>query len=108
METIIETIFSNSIYIFIAGILSLFIVYTIIKKILKLTFFFCLLLFFYILYVNHVSGEFPKSVEELKKSVSINADKVKSIATESIDEAKTKTSKIIEKKVDEKVEEFFE
>jgi len=108
METIIETIFSNSVYLFITGLLFLFIVYTLIKKILKLTFFFCVLLFFYLLYVNHASGEFPKSVEELKQSVSKNADKVKNIATESIEEAKSKTSKIIEEKVDEKVDEFFE
>ena len=108
MESIIETIFSNSLYIFIVGLLSLFIIYTLIKKILKLTFFFCLLLFFYLLYVYHFSGEFPKSVEELKESVSKNADKVKNIATESIDEAKSKTSKIIEKKVDEKINEIFE
>jgi hypothetical protein len=60
------------------------------------------------MYVNHISGEFPKSVEEFKKSVTKNTDKVKNIATESIDSAKSKTSKIIEKKVDEKVKEFFE
>ena len=108
METIIETIFSNSIYLFITGLLFLFIVYTLIKKIIKLTFFFCVLLFLYLMYVNHVGGEFPKSVEELKKSVSKNADKVKNIASESIDEAKSKTSEIIEKKVDKKVNEFFE
>ena len=108
METIIESIFSNSVYLFITGLLFLFIVYTLIKKILKLTFFFCVILFLYLMYVNHISGEFPKSVEEFKESVSKNTDKVKNIATESIDSAKSKTSKIIEKKIDEKVKELFE
>jgi hypothetical protein len=107
IESIIDTIFSNSIYIFIIGTLVLFIIYTIIKKILKMTLLFGFLLLSYLMYLNFVGSEIPKSVEGFKESISKNADKVKSIASKSLDEAKSKTTTIIEKKVDEKVDEFF-
>lgn len=107
MESIIDTIFSNSVYIFIIGVLVLFIIYTIIKKILKMTFLFGFLLLTYLLYLNYVGSEIPNSVDDFKESLSKNADKVKSIASKSLDEAKSKTTTIIEKKVDEKVNEFF-
>jgi diacylglycerol kinase len=107
MESIIDTIFSNSIYIFIFGTLVLFIIYTIIKKILKMTLFFGFVLLTYLLYLNYVGSEIPKSVDDLKESLSKNAEKVKDIASKSLDEAKSKTTTIIERKVDEKVNDLF-
>ena len=61
----------------------------------------------YLLYLNYVGSEIPKSVDDLKESLSKNAEKVKNIASKSLDEAKSKTTTIIEKKVDEKVNDLF-
>jgi hypothetical protein len=72
-----------------------------------MTLFFGFVLLTYLLYLNYVGSEIPKSVDDLKESLSKNAEKVKSIASKSLDEAKSKTTTIIEKKVDEKVNDLF-
>lgn len=72
-----------------------------------MTLFFGFVLLTYLLYLNYVGSEIPKSVDDLKESISKNAEKVKSIASKSLDEAKSKTTTIIEKKVDEKVNDLF-
>jgi hypothetical protein len=72
-----------------------------------MTLFFGFVLLTYLLYLNYVGIEIPKSVDDLKESLSKNAEKVKSIASKSLDEAKSKTTTIIEKKVDEKVNDLF-
>jgi hypothetical protein len=72
-----------------------------------MTLFFGFVLLTYLLYLNYVGSEIPKSVDDLKESLSKNAEKVKNIASKSLDEAKLKTTTIIEKKVDEKVNDLF-
>jgi hypothetical protein len=72
-----------------------------------MTLFFGFVLLTYLLYLNYVGSEIPKSVDDLKESLSKNAEKVKNIASKSLDEAKSKTTTIIEKKVDEKVNDLF-
>jgi hypothetical protein len=72
-----------------------------------MTLFFGFVLLTYLLYLNYVGIEIPKSVDDLKESLSKNAEKVKNIASKSLDEAKLKTTTIIEKKVDEKVNDLF-
>jgi hypothetical protein len=72
-----------------------------------MTLFFGFVLLTYLLYLNYVGSEIPKSVDDLKESLSKNAEKVKDIASKSLDEAKSKTTTIIEKKVDEKVKDLF-
>ena len=72
-----------------------------------MTLFFGFVLLTYLLYLNYVGIEIPKSVDDLKESLSKNAEKVKDIASKSLDEAKSKTTTIIEKKVDEKVNDLF-
>jgi hypothetical protein len=72
-----------------------------------MTLFFGFVLLTYLLYLNYVGSEIPKSVDDLKESLSKNAEKVKDIASKSLDEAKSKTTTIIEKKVDEKVNDLF-
>ena len=72
-----------------------------------MTLFFGFVLLTYLLYLNYVGIEIPKSVDDLKESLSKNAEKVKSIASKALDEAKSKTTTIIEKKVDEKVNDLF-
>ena len=49
----------------------------------------------------------PKNMDELKESVSESVEKVKESASESINEAKESTRKIVEEKVDEKIEEIL-
>ena len=72
-----------------------------------MTLFFGFVLLTYLLYLNYAGIEIPKSVDDLKESLSKNAEKVKDIASKSLDEAKSKTTTIIEKKVDEKVNDLF-
>ena len=50
----------------------------------------------------------PENMDDLKESVSESVKKIKETASESILEAKESTKKIVEEKVDEKINELFE
>ena len=107
MEAFIDTLFSNPVYMAIAVVLAILLVYSIIKKIIKWIFLFGILLIIYAIYLNYTGQEVPKNMHELKESVSESVDKVKESATESINEAKESTRKIVEDKVDEKIDEIL-
>ena len=49
----------------------------------------------------------PKTVEDIKKSVSGNVDKAKEVASKSIENAKESTRKIVEEKAKEKIDEIL-
>ena len=80
MENTIDTIFSNPVYIAIAGVLAIMLVYAIIKKIIKLVFTIGILLVLYAVYLNYTDQEVPQNLEELKESVSESVEKAKNIA----------------------------
>jgi Ca2+/Na+ antiporter len=107
MTTIFDTIISNPFYMGIILVKTFFIIYSIIKKIIKLFFLFIVLLILYIFYLHYTGNQVPKTVDDFKKSISKNAEKVKSIASKSLDEAKQTTKKIVEEKIDKKVNELF-
>ena len=65
MENTIDTIFSNPVYIAIAGVLAILLVYAIIKKIIKLVFTIGVFLVFYVAYLNYTDQEVPQNLEEL-------------------------------------------
>ena len=107
MEEFIDTLFSNPVYMSIAVVIAILLVYSIIKKIIKWIFLFGILLIIYAIYLNYTGQEVPKNMDELKESVSESVDKVKESAAESINEAKESTRKIVEDKVDEKIDEIL-
>ncbi len=107
MENTIDTIFSNPVYLAIAGVLAIILAFAIIKKIIKLVFAIGVLLVLYVVYLNYTDQEVPQNIDEFKKSVSESVEKVKDVASESLEEVKESTKKIVEKKVGEKVDEVF-
>jgi uncharacterized membrane protein (Fun14 family) len=107
MENLIDTTFSNPVYLAIAGVLAIMLAYAIIKKIIKMVFMVGLMLVLYLLYLNYTGQNVPGDLDALKKSVSDGVGKVKEAASESINDAKQSTKKIVEDKVEDRVEEFF-
>ena len=77
MENLFDTALSNPIYLAILAIIFILLLYAIIKKIIKLVISFGIILIVYVLYLNYTGQEVPKTVEDLKKSVSGNVDKAK-------------------------------
>lgn len=107
MEILIDTLLSNPVYMAIAAILTILLVYSLIKKIIKWVFMFGVLLIIYVIYLNYTGQEVPKNIDQLKESVSESVDRVKESASESINEVKESTRKIVEEKVDEKIEDIL-
>ncbi len=107
MENTIDTIFSNPVYIAIAGVLAILLVYAIIKKIIKLVFTIGVLLVLYVAYLNYTDQEVPQNLEELKESVSGSVEKAKNAASESLEDVKESTENIVREKVEKKVNEVF-
>ena len=107
MQNMIDTIFSNPVYLAIAGVLAIMLVYAIIKKVIKLIFTIGVVLVMYLVYLNYTGQEVPKTVDEFKDAVSEEFEKVKDVASGSLEDAKESTKKIVEKKVSEKVDDLF-
>ena len=107
MENLFDIALSNPIYIAILAIIFILLIYAIIKKIIKLVISFGIILIAYVLYLNYTGQAVPKTVEDLKKSVSGNVDKVKEVASKSIKDAKESTRKVVEEKAKEKIDEIL-
>ena len=107
MENLFDTALSNPIYLAILAIIFILLLYAIIKKIIKLVISFGIILIVYVLYLNYTGQEVPKTVEDLKKSVSGNMDKAKEAASKSFENAKELTRKVAEKKAKEKIDEIL-
>jgi len=54
MESVIDTTFSNPVYMAIAGVLVIMLVYALIKKIIKLVFTVGVILVLYVVYLNYL------------------------------------------------------
>ena len=107
MENLFDTALSNPIYLAILAIIFILLVYAIIKKIIKLVISFGIILVVYVLYLNYTGQEVPKTVEDLKKSVSGNVYKAKEAASKSFENAKESTRKVVEEKAKEKIDEIL-
>ena len=107
MENLFDVAISNPIYIAILAIIFILLTYAIIKKIIKLVISFGIILIVYVLYLNYTGQEVPKTVEDLKKSVSGNVKKAKKVASKSIENAKESTRKVVEETAKEKIEEIL-
>ncbi len=93
MENIIESMTANPVYLAIAVILALVVVYGFIKKIIKLVLVAASVFVLYVAYL-HYTG---KDTDEITKSVTKTAEKYK--------DAVTKTAEKIKKSAVEKLEE---
>ena len=107
MENLFDTAVSNPIYLAILAIIFILLSYAIIKKIIKLVISFGIILIVYVLYLNYTGQEVPKTVEDLKKSVSGNVDRAKEVASKSIENVKESTRKVVEEKAKEKIDEIL-
>ena len=104
MGSLINIVFSNPVYLAIAVILTILLAYALIKKVIKLIFTTGMVLVIYVIYLNYTGQEVPKNMDDLKESVSEKVEMVKEATTESINEAKESTRKVVEKKVEEKID----
>ena len=107
MESLIDIVFSNPVYLAIAVILTILLAYALIKKVIKLIFTTGVILVIYVIYLNYTGQEVPKNMDDLKESVSEKVEMVKEATAESINEAKQSTRKVVEKKVEEKIDDLL-
>ena len=107
MGSLIDIVFSNPVYLAIAVILTILLAYALIKKVIKLIFTTGVILVVYVIYLNYTGQEVPKNMDDLKESVSEKVEMVKEATTESINEAKESTRKVVEKKVEEKINDLL-
>ena len=99
MENIIELITSNPVYLAIAVILAIVIVYGIVKKIIKLALVTGAVFILYVAYL-HYSG---KNTSEISKTVSKSAEILKEAVSKTGEKVKDSAIKSIEKKVESKL-----
>ena len=107
MGSLIDIVFSNPVYLAIAIILTILLAYALIKKVIKLIFTTGVILVIYVIYLNYTGQEVPKNMDDLKESVSEKVEMVKEATAESINEAKESTRKVVEKKVEEKIDDLL-
>ena len=99
MENIIELITSNPVYLAMAVILAIVIVYGFVKKIIKLALVTGAVFILYVAYL-HYSG---KNTSEISKTVSKSAEILKEAASKTGEKLKDSAIKSIEKKVESKL-----
>ena len=107
MGSLIDIVFSNPVYLAIAVILTILLAYALIKKVIKLIFTSGMVLVVYVIYLIYNGQEVPKNMDDLKESVSKKVEMVKEATAESINEAKESTRKVVEKKVEEKIDDLL-
>jgi|TARA_B110000263_G_scaffold107683_1_gene94104 uncharacterized membrane protein len=99
MENIIEAITHNPVYLAIAVILAVIVVYGFIKKIIKLVLVTASILVLYIAYL-HFTG---KDTAEITQSVSKSAEILKDAVSKTGEKVKDSAIKSIEKKVKDQI-----
>ena len=99
MENIIEAITANPVYLAIAVVLAIIVVYGFIKKIIKLALVTLSIFILYIAYL-HYTG---KNTVEITQSVSKSAEILKDAVSKTGEKVKESAIKSIEKKVEEKL-----
>tara|TARA_B100000809_G_scaffold214783_1_gene219727 strand:+ start:195 stop:500 length:306 start_codon:yes stop_codon:yes gene_type:complete len=99
MENIIEAITHNPVYLAIAVILAVIVVYGFIKKIIKLVLVTAAILVLYIAYL-HFTG---KDTAEITQSVSKSAEILKDAVSKTGEKVKDSAIKSIEKKVKDQI-----
>ncbi len=95
MEQIINTLTSNPIYLVIAVILSLIIIFGVIKRLIKLVLLVAAIFVLYVAYMMWTGQDVPDTFEDVKKS-----------AQESVEKGTDWIKKTVEKKAEEKVDQI--
>ncbi|MFL3013780.1 MAG: hypothetical protein ACJZ19_04325 [Candidatus Neomarinimicrobiota bacterium] len=96
MENIIEVITSNPVYLAIAVILAVVVVYGFVKKIIKLVLVAASIFVLYVAYL-HFTG---KNTSEISKTVSKSAEVIKEAVSKTSEKVKDSAIKSIEEKVE--------
>ena len=96
MENIIEVITSNPVYLAIAVILAVVVVYGFVKKIIKLVLVAASIFVLYVAYL-HFTG---KNTSEISKTVSKSAEVIKEAVSKTSEKVKDSAIKSIEDKVE--------
>tara|TARA_E500000178_G_scaffold144905_1_gene144545 strand:+ start:380 stop:685 length:306 start_codon:yes stop_codon:yes gene_type:complete len=96
MENIIEAITSNPVYLAIAVILAVVVVYGFVKKIIKLVLVAASIFVLYVAYL-HFTG---KNTSEISKTVSKSAEVIKEVVSKTSGKVKDSAIKSIEEKVE--------
>ena len=105
MENIIETITANPVYLAIAVILSMVMVFGFIKKIIKLILLTASVFILYVAYLHYTGNDtdeitrsMPKTAEAAKGAVTKTTEKIKESAVKKLEkEAEKKTAELLEK-----------
>ena len=96
MENIIEAITSNPVYLAIAVILAVVVIYGFVKKIIKLVLVAASIFVLYVAYL-HFTG---KNTSEISKTVSKSAEVIKEVVSKTSEKVKDSAIKSIEEKVE--------
>ena len=101
MEHLINTLLAEPVYGIIAILLSALILYTLVKKVIKLMMFFVLVFGLYLAYVGLTGREIPTDKEQLKETVMQDVGKAAETLKESSSELVDKTKERIKEGVKE-------
>lgn len=66
MENLINTIFSNPVYIVIAGVIFAIILFLLIKKLFKFFIYACVIFIAFLVYVHFTSGSVKETIKDAK------------------------------------------
>ena len=99
MENIIEAITGNPVYLAIAVVLAIVVVYGFIKKLIKLVLVTASIFLLYIAYLHYTGN----NTAEITKSVSKSAEILKDAVSKTGEKVKDSAIKSIEKKVEDKL-----
>ena len=97
METIIDQLTENPVYLAVAVVLALIILFGVIKKLIKLVIVGAAIFVLYIAYMVWTGKEIPKSIHDVKQTIQ-----------ETVEKTKDKGEQILEKKVGEKLDRMFD
>ena len=105
METIIQALVENPVYLAVAVVLAIVILFGVIRKLIKLVLVVAAILVMYIAYLVW-SGE-EVDMEKIKKSVQSAGETISEKAGEISESVKDRVGEAVEEKLDEKTEELF-
>ena len=101
MEQLINTLLAEPVYGIIAVVLAALILYSLVKKVLKMMMFFVLVFGLYLAYVGLTGREIPTDKEQLKDTLMQDVDKAKEKLKEGSSELVDKTKEKIKEGVKE-------
>ena len=104
MENIIETMTANPVYLAIAAIIALVMVFGFIKKIIKLILLTASVFILYVAYL-HYTG---KDTDEITRSMTKTAESAKDAVTKTTEKIKESAVKKLEKEAEKKAAELLE